>query len=275
MRQAKSVDKEEASWNWHRLGELFGSEFALRPLSFLSIIAAWVLFSIALGPQVLPGPVVTLEFLAQQLERGALTFHIWVTMQRVLIAFGTAMVLGTITGVAMGISRRLDQLLEAWLIAALTIPRIVLFVMAYLLLGLNDSAAIAALIVTVLPSIIVQIREGTRALDMRLLEMARAYRRPPLAIWRRVIFPQLLPYFIGTARAALSLSWKMVVLAELLGRTSGVGYQISFYFQMFNMKGILAYGLAMMVVLAIIDLGFTAAMQRFAFRWRRPVKLTS
>lgn len=274
MRRAESAGRQATPWREHPLGELLGSGYTLRLLSLLSLFGAWLLFSSLLGPQVLPGPAPTLEFLVDQFERGALTFHIWVTTQRVLIAFSAAMVIGLATGVAMGASRRLDGLLEAWLVAALTVPRIVLFVVAYLLLGLNDTAAITALIVTVLPSIIVQIREGTRALDPRLLEMARAYRRPPIAIWRKVVFPQLLPYLIGTARAALSLSWKMVVLAELLGRTSGVGYQISFYFQMFNMKGILAYGLAMMVILAIIDLGFMGAMQRYAFRWRRPVELT-
>ena len=126
---------------------------------------------------------------------------------------------------------------------------------------------------TVLPTIIVQVREGTRALDPKLIEMARSYRRPPPLIFRRVVVPQLMPYLIGTARGALSLSWKMIVLAELLGRTSGVGYQISFYFQFFNMKGIMAYGLTMMVVLAIIDFGFSGILGRAAFRWRKPVRL--
>ena len=188
-----------------------------------------------------------------------------------LIAFTLAMTVGVAVGVAVGVSRRLDRLLEAWMVLGLTIPRIVLFVVAYLLLGLNDLAAVAALVITVVPTVVVQLREGTRALDGRLLEMARAYRRPPPLIWRQVVLPQLIPYLIGTARGALALSWKMVVLAELLGRTSGVGYQITFYFQMFNMKGILAYGLAMMAVLAVIDLTFVAIMQRSALRWRRPI----
>lgn len=248
-----------------------GRDVALRVLSTLSLLSVWVLLSRLLSPEVLPGPLATLRFIAREYERGTLLFHLGVTTQRVLVAFGVAMLLGTLAGVAMGALRWLDGLLEAWLVAGLTVPRIVLFVMAYLLLGLSDAAAIAALVLTVVPTITVQLREGTRALDPRLLEMARAYRRPPGLVWRKVVFPQLLPYFVGTARGALSLAWKMVVLAELLGRTSGVGYQISFYFQMFNMVGILAYGLAMMVVLAAIDLLFTALAGRF-YRWRRPVR---
>ena len=240
-----------------------------RPLSLLSILAVWIVFSRLMGEQVLPGPLSTLGFLWEQLERGALTRHLGITMYRVLIAFGVAMVVGVALGVLMGVSEIADRLLEAWLIVGLTVPRIMLFVVAYLLIGLNDTSAIVALVITIVPTIIVQLREGARAVDRRLVEMARAYRRSNVAIWRKVIFPQLLPYFIGTARGALSLAWKMVILAELLGRTSGVGYQITFYFQMFNMRGILAYGVAMMLVLAAIDITFVGLTQRYGFRWRR------
>ena len=242
-----------------------------RLLSLLSLLGAWIAAAAVLSPSVLPGPLDTLAFSWRELQRGELLFHLGMTMRRVLIAFSVAMVAGTLLGALVGALKPLDKLLSAWIIFGLTIPRIVLFVMAYLIFGLNDTAAVVALILTVLPTVIVQLREGTRALDPKLLELARAYRRPPLLVWQQVVFPQLLPFVVGTARTALSLAWKMVVLAELLGRTSGVGYQISFYFQMFNMTGILAYGLAMMVVLALIDVSFSALTQR-AFRWRRPVR---
>lgn len=59
----------------------------------------------------------------------------------------------------------------------------------------------------------------------------------------------------------------MIVFAELLGRTSGVGYQIAFYFQMFEMRGILAYGLAITVALVALD-ALLAFGARRAGRWR-------
>ena len=235
---------------------------------YLSILVAWLIAAALLPSSLMPGPIATIEFIAKEFARGAMVEHLWATARRVIVAFGVGMGLGVVLGAAMGISKPMDRLLQGWLIAGLTIPRIILFVMSYLILGLSDAAAIAALIVTVLPTIIVQIREGTRAIDTKLVEMARAYHRPRTTIWRKVILPQLMPYVIGTARSSLSLAWKMVVLAELLGRTNGVGYQISFYFQMFNMTGILAYGLTMMVILAFIDLVLFGAVQRSAFRWR-------
>lgn len=240
-----------------------------RVVSYGSILVVWIVAAQLLPRDLMPGPLDTLAFIQREFERGALLKHLWATMNRVLIAFGVSMVLGVALGAAMGASRRVDRLLEGWLVAGLTVPRIILFVMGYVLLGLNDRAAIIALTVTVVPTVMVQVREGTRALDQRLTQMARAFRRPRPAIWRHVVLPQLTPYILGTARGSLALAWKMIVLAELIGRTSGVGYQISFYFQMFNMRGILAYGVTMMVVLAVIDVGIMGAVERYAFRWRR------
>jgi len=251
-----------------------GVSTALRLVSYASLIAVWAYGAHVLGA-ILPGPIETLRFIAREYERGTLLFHLWITTQRVLVAFLIALASGIALGAAMGLSRRVDDLLQGWLIATLTIPRILLFVVSYLLLGLNDRALIIALIITVLPTIVVSVREGTRAIDGKLVDMAYAFRRSRSQVWWKVVLPQLMPFIIGTARGSLALSWKMVVLGELLGRTSGVGYQISFYFQFFNMAGILAYGVTMMVLLAIIDLGLMGALQRRVFRWRAPVKIGS
>jgi len=223
-----------------------------------------------MGPQVLPGPGETFAFLLKE-ARGPLWHHLGITLWRVLASFLLAMGFGTLLGLGVGISRNLDRFLEAWIVLGLTIPRILPVVVAYLLLGLNEWAVVLALTVIVVPQVAVQMREGVRALDSKLLEMARAFRQPRGKILRQVVLPQLLPYLLGTARGALSLSWKMVVFAELLGRTSGVGYQINFYFQMFEMRGILAYGLAITLVLALLDLAMLYLTER-ALRWRRSLE---
>ncbi len=243
----------------------------LRAISLLSIVALWLILTAVMGPTVVPGPVDTIQFLLKEQREGRLWFHIGMTMLRVVISFVLAIVLGTLIGTATGLSRMLDKLLEAWVVLGLAVPRILLVVVAYLLIGLNDTAAILALILMLVPQVVVQMREGIRSIDTKLIEMARAFRRPTFQIWRQVIIPQLMPYLLGTARSTLSLTWKMVVFAELLGRTSGVGYQINFYFQMFEMRGILAYGLAMTLVLAAVDLGMLYLSER-AFRWRHSVE---
>jgi len=251
-----------------------GLSTALRVVSYGSLLALWAYGAQTMG-SILPGPIDTFNFIVREYERGTLLMHLSITTQRVLIAFFIALGSGIAIGAAMGLSRRVDDLLQGWLITTLTIPRILLFVVAYLLLGLNDRALILALVITVIPTIVVSVREGTRAIDGKLVLMAQAFRRSRLQVWSKVVFPQLMPFVVGTARGSLALSWKMVVLGELLGRTSGVGYQISFYFQFFNMVGILGYGVTMMALLALIDIGVMGTLQRRAFRWRAPVRVGS
>lgn len=249
----------------------FSKAVGLRLVSLASIFLVWWLAHLMLGSQVFPSPGETIAFLIKEHQDGQLWFHVWMTLWRVLVAFAITLVLGTLIGVLIGASSTMDRLLEAWVVTGLAIPRIVPLVVGYLVIGLNDTAAIVALVIILVPQVVVQMREGIRSIDTKLIEMARAFRRPRAQIWRMVVLPQLAPYLLGTARGALSMSWKMVVFAELLGRTSGVGYQISFYFQMFEMRGILAYGFAMTLVLAAVDLGMLYLSER-AFRWRRSVE---
>lgn len=243
------------------------ARWPLRLAGLASMFALWFAASALLGPDVFPGPRATLEFLQREIERGTLWTHILITMWRVLASFGLALLIGVPLGWWLGVSRRAHEFAQSWLAVGLTVPRILILVVAYLLIGLNERAIITAITLILIPTVVVQMREGVRGLDERLHDMARAFRLPRLQLWWHVTLPQLLPSLLGTARVTLSLAWKMVVFGEVFGRTSGVGYMISFYFQQFEMRGILAYGLIMTVILSLLDLGLARLGDR-AFRWK-------
>ena len=118
-----------------------------------------------------------------------------------------------------------------------------MIVLAYIWIGLNEVAAILAVALNKIPNVTVTIREGTRALDTSLMEMARTYRFSRGKTLRHVILPQLQPYIAATARSGLALIWKIVLVVELLGRSNGIGFQIHLFFQVFDVRAILAYTL--------------------------------
>jgi NitT/TauT family transport system permease protein len=178
-----------------------------------------------------------------------------------------ALVVGAAGGVWIGLSPRADAFFAPWLVTTLTVPRLLLAVAAYLVIGLNETALVVAATLAVAPSVVVALREGIRAVDWKLVDMARVFAIPSQPRWRRVIWPQLLPFTAASARTALSLAWKMVLFAELLGRPSGIGYQIAFYFQTFNMRQIVAYGAAAVIVAAVFEAGMRA-FERRLYRWR-------
>jgi len=144
----------------------------------------------------------------------------------------------------------------------------VVIVLIYVWFGLNEVAAIAAVALNKLPSTAVTLREGARALDPTLEEMAVSFRLSRWRVLRHVILPQLGPYFFAASRAGLALIWKIVLVVELLGRSSGVGFQIQIYFQLFDVTMILAYTLAFILVVQSIEWAILQPLERWTNRWR-------
>ena len=141
--------------------------------------------------------------------------------------------------------------------------------LAYIWFGLNEAAAIGAVAVNKIPNVIVTMREGARALDPRYSEMATVYRFGHLSRLRHIVLPQLQPYFAAASRSGIALIWKIVLVVELLGRSNGVGFQIYLYFQLFDVAAILAYTLAFVAVMLLIELLLVQPFERHATRWRR------
>jgi NitT/TauT family transport system permease protein len=78
-----------------------------------------------------------------------------------------------------------------------------------------------------LPDTTATVREGVRALDRALDEMARVFAFSPSKRSRHVVLPQLAPYIATATRSGLWLVWKIVLVVELIGRPNGVGVEIN------------------------------------------------
>jgi NitT/TauT family transport system permease protein len=111
-------------------------------------------------------------------------------------------------------------------------------------------------------------REGARAVDRDLLQVARAFRIEPKRTFFRVYLPQLYPYLLASARSGLALVWKIVLVVELLGRSDGVGFQLGVFFQFFDITSILAYSFAFIAVVMAIELFVLAPLDRRLSAWR-------
>jgi NitT/TauT family transport system permease protein len=168
----------------------------------------------------------------------------------------------------MGISRRGEQMLDLWVMAGLTVPSLCYVIISFLWLGLNDSAAIMAIAWTTFPSITINIWQGVKAIDQRLIDMARAFRASRRQRTLRVVLPQVLPYLMAATRFGLGVVWKVTVLVELLGRSDGIGYMLNYSFQMFNMVDVFAWTLSFTLFMVIVELGILKPLERKLFRWR-------
>ena len=239
------------------------------PASLLALVLLWALLAVFTDPEILPPPLAVLALAAEEWHSGDLLFHLGATLGRVLAAFILAMAIGAAIGIALGLSGKANRAFDPWLIVALNIPALVTIVLCYLWFGLTEVAAIAAVAVNKIPNVAVTLREGARALDRELAEMARLYRFGPAATLRHVILPQLAPFMTAAARSGIALIWKIVLVVELLGRSNGVGFQIHLYFQLFEIGRIFVYAIAFILVMQAVELGVLQPWERHASRWRR------
>lgn len=248
------------------------SRSALLP-GVLSVMAMLLFWTVAARltdhPQTLPAPWEVLARITRLAGTGELWFNAGMTLMRVGASFALAMAVGLAIGLAMGRSRQLDDWLNPGLIILLNIPALVVIVLCYIWIGLNETAAILAVALNKIPVVAVMIREGARALRPDLDEMARAFRMATLARLRHVVLPQLAPQIAASARAGISLIWKIVLVVEFLGRSNGVGFKIHLLFSSFDVTGVLAWALAFVAVMLSIDLFILRPWERRANRWRQ------
>jgi NitT/TauT family transport system permease protein len=238
-------------------------------LSLAGFVAFWWgLAALKGNPRIVPAPPEVLAELWSEAASGRLAQHLGATLWRVAIAFGLSMLLGTVPGVALGRMPRLKRWADPWVTSFLNLPAV--DYRAVLSVGWperdggdpcrhaeqdGDGACHHA-------------RRRPHALA-RPADLTRAFALPRGRWLRHILLPQLAPYTAISARSGLAIIWKIVLVAEFLGRSSGIGFQIHLKFQMFDIAGVLVSALAFVTVMLAIDMAVVQPTERRANRWRR------
>ncbi len=234
----------------------------------LGFFLTWQMAALFVDDALLPSPLQVLAALWHFLVSGELLYHLGITLGRVAASFVLAMAIGTAIGIAMGRSERIDHSLDGVLVLGLNLPALVTIFLCYIWFGLTEVAAITAVALNKIPTVVVTLREGARAIDRQLLAVSQVYRVPPTRTFAKVYLPQLYPYLMAAGRSGLALIWKIVLVVELLGRSNGVGFQLGTYFNFFDITGILAYTLAFAGVILALEAVVVRPLERRMTRWR-------
>ncbi len=238
-------------------------------MSLVVLLVVWQALASYINSGLLPAPATVARIFWLELMTGQLLYHLGVTLLRLLVSFSIAMLLGCAIGIALGRNKKMDAFFDNWLVISLNVPALVTIILCYVWFGLIESAAILAVVVNKLPNVIVTIREGTRRLDQDLLEMASSFNFSKHKTLLHVIWPQLHPFVMGATRSGLALIWKIILVVELLGRSNGMGYQLHLFFQLFDVASILAYTIAFVAVIQLIEVMILKPLDKKSLRWRR------
>ena len=243
-----------------------------RWLALIIILSIWQAVAIFVDIGLLPSPGKVIAAGWELLSTGFFFKELAASLVRIILGFGTAMVIGIIVGVLMGARRFWDEFFEIPVIVGLSLPGLIYALMAVMILGLGLTTPVIAILLAAYPFIAVNIREGVKATDKELVDMARVYLVDRWKMVTKVILPGLLPFIMAAIRVGFTIAWKVAVLTEVFGASTGIGYQLRYNFQLFSMRTMVAWALLFGAVMLAIEYGLLAPAEKRFARWRPAVK---
>ena len=233
------------------------------------LLTAWAVVGL-LVPTVLPGPVTVAGRLPELFgpgPGGEALVHLGVSFVRVGIASAIALVLAVCFGVLLATWPPATKGVGPWLPFWMTVPSLVVVLVTMVLFNFSTVSVIAAVVVVATPFAAVNVWEGAADVDGELVRMAAVHGAAPGLVLREIYLPAVLPAIFGSARFLLSMVWKVVVLAETFGLSTGMGALFRFWFN----QGDLVALLAALAVFVAVMVGMQAALTRIedrVFAWR-------
>lgn len=195
------------------------------PFVFLAIIEVLVRASV-LPMHLVPAPSSIVQTL-WELGSGRLVRHIGASVARVYAGFALGVVLALLIGAAMGLSRRIDALLDPAFQALRAIPSLAWVPILLLWMGIDEAPKIALIAIGAFFPVQLSVVAGIRGVDRKLIEFGEINQLTRRALFTRILLPASMPQIFTGLRTGLSLAWMFMVAAELIAATRGLGYLLS------------------------------------------------
>jgi len=220
----------------------------------------------AISPDILPGPGDVVAGFWSVSQTGELWNDMAVSTARALaglvIGGGVGFLLGILNGMVPLCARLLDTSLQM----VRNIPILALIPLVILWFGIGESAKVFLIALGVFFPVYLNTYHGIRNVDAGLIEMARSYRLAGWALFRRVIFPGALPSILVGLRYALGIMWLVLIVAEMVSASSGIGYMTM------NARDDMQTNIVILGILIYAGLGKLADLiaywiERRALRW--------
>jgi NitT/TauT family transport system permease protein len=195
-----------------------------------SVLALWeIACRTVISPLFLPPPSAIAVAFYDTLRSGELPRQLGQTLGVLAVGFGLAVIIGLALGILMGTVRTAARLLDPYVNALYAMPTVALVPLVIVWLGLGFEAKVfLTFIVGVFP-IVINAQAGVKNIPAAYLETARAFACSRGQMFRKVMLPAAIPFFVAGLRLGLGRALVGVVVAEMFTALSGLGYMVTFY----------------------------------------------
>ncbi|MCA6063760.1 ABC transporter permease [Thalassolituus marinus] len=236
--------------------------------SLLLFFAAWQLAADIFGPLVLPQPLHAINRLWELLHHATPWHDIAVTARRAISGFVLSLLAGSVLGIGAGMSMTTSMLSRPVITVLMGIPPVAWLILALLWFGMGDGTPVFTVFIACFPIIFLGALQGTRTLDGQLKEVALVFRIPMTMRWKDLYLPHIFSYLFPAWSSALGMSWKIVVMAELLSTDDGIGAALAVSRSHLDSVTSMAWILALISTLLAVEYILLEPLKRHVEAWR-------
>jgi ABC-type nitrate/sulfonate/bicarbonate transport system permease component len=238
---------------------------ALTVLALLAALQAAVQGG-AVNAAIVPPPSMIARKLWAILAAGAFLQPLGQTLRLLAIGYGIGCMLGSALGLAMGRFAAVHDLLEPLVEIVRPLPKPALLPPLILFLGLGDAMKLSVIALGVFFPVLINTVQGVRGTEPVLVDTARTFGHGRIAQLFKVTLPSALPMIFAGMRVSLGLGLVLVVIAEMLAGTGGVGFLIIDMQRSFRIPDMYAW----IVILAVLGFALNLVflrLERRAIHW--------
>lgn len=190
-----------------------------------------------------------------------------VTSIRVLVSLLIAFVLGTMLGVAMGLFKGVRTYARPLLHMIQGVPALSWVVFAVIWFAQVEVRIAFILLIGTLPAFALYVDSAVQSVNLDLIHLGQAFRASRLQSFTKIILPAIVPEIMSAWTVNLGNGVRVAVIAELIGSTVGVGFQLLQAQSVFDMAGAVAWTLSLVAVLFVYQ-GIISFVESQLLSWR-------
>ena len=235
--------------------------------STLVLVAAWQIASFFfphyLFPPVQDIVVRTVEIFVDL----PLLIEVLLTALRIFGGLLGAFLLGCVLALIIGRSPFVESYFTPVLVFLQGIPALSWVVIAIIWFHGIEFRILFIMVITTLPAFTFQILDAFRSMSKDLFEMTMSFRPSRWTLFRVLIVPTIVPGILTAWKVNVGNAARVVVVAELVGATGGVGYQLLLQQQLFDMAGAIAWTLQLVLFVLVVQQTIVA-IETYVLRYR-------
>jgi sulfonate transport system permease protein len=240
-----------------------------RAIGPVGIVLLWQAASSAgwLDPETLASPATIAGTAGRLIASGELAEHLAVSLRRAAFGLAIGVCAGTGLALASGLFRLGEDLIDSTMQVLRSLPILAIVPLAILWFGIGEETKVILVAMATAFPIYLNTHAAIRGIDPRYVDLAKTVQLSRAALVRRVVLPGVLPGFFVGLRFAVTIAWLVLVVAEQINATSGVGFLMT-QARQFGQTDVIVVGLIVYGGLGLASNSLVRLAERRALQWR-------